>query len=116
MRCCEHQYSNSPLSSIIELSSVTTEVNNGRLLVQLATQNDLEQFHQFLGEQLKSGRSSLTPEASVVAFRTYQREVDELRARIQVGIDQADRGEGRPLDADALRRRIAERIAEAAGR
>jgi hypothetical protein len=54
------------------------------------------------------------PSDSVAEFRAYRREVEELCARLQVGIDQADRGEVRSLDMEALKRRIADRVAQAA--
>ena len=43
----------------------------------MATQipTELESFHRFLTEQLRSGGSDLSPEKSLEAFRAYQRDV-----------------------------------------
>jgi hypothetical protein len=83
--------------------------------MQVATADELESFHRFVGERLSSGHPPMTPEESVEAFRSYQRELEELRARLEIGIEQADRGEAKPLDAEALKRRIRDQVARAAG-
>jgi hypothetical protein len=40
---------------------------------------ELEFFHRFLTEQLKSGGTHLSPEESLEAFRAYQRDLERCR-------------------------------------
>jgi antitoxin ParD1/3/4 len=40
-----------------------------------------------------------------------QHRLEELRREIAIGLEQADRGETRPFDAEDLKRRVRERLA-----
>jgi Arc/MetJ-type ribon-helix-helix transcriptional regulator len=44
--------------------------------------------------------------------KAYQDEVTRFRAELQESIEQADRGESRPLDPEALKREIRKELAE----
>ena len=76
------------------------------------TQTDIEIFYEFLGRQLADGRKKLTPEESVQLFRAWQRDVERLRAELQPALEQSARGESEPLDAEALKKKIRDRLAE----
>lgn len=63
--------------------------------------SDLEQFHRFIGERLASGKDRLTPEECLEVWRADHPSPDELVdsiAAVEVGLEQARRGEGIPLD------------------
>jgi len=80
----------------------------------MATQlpNELESFHQFLSEQLEHGEVELSPEESVKAFRAYQRDLERCREEIRPALERSLRGESQPLDAEELKTRVTQRLAE----
>lgn len=63
--------------------------------------SDLEQFHQFVTEQLASGAEHLTPEDCLEVWRAAhpspEEYADTLEA-IEEGLSQARRGEGLPAE------------------
>jgi len=71
-------------------------------------QNELSAFHLFLGRQLEVG-GDLSPEESVREYRAYQEEAKRLNEQIQSSIDS---GEAKPLDREALMKRVQSRLAE----
>ena len=75
-------------------------------------QTELEAFHRFIGQQLVIHRSDMSVEDSVKAFRTYQHDLEQLRADIQPARDEIERGEASELDYDALKQRVAKRLAD----
>lgn len=75
-------------------------------------ESEMAAFHRFLGEKLDLGASEMTVEESVEAFRAYQRDVARLRQRLAPSIEQARRGESKPLDAEALIERVTRRLTE----
>ena len=77
----------------------------------LALPDDLKMFVQ---NEVASGRFRSTEDVICEALRRlreHERQLDELRAELQIGIDQLDRGEGIPFDADDIKRRGRERLA-----
>jgi len=63
--------------------------------------NELQQFHEFIGQQLASGAEPLTPEECLDAWRAEHPTPDELAASvaaIEEAWEQAKRGEGIPLE------------------
>ena len=54
------------------------------------------------------------PFAVVMSYEDFQASEDAkleaLKAAVQAGLDQLDRGEGRPLDVEALKKRVRERL------
>lgn len=80
----------------------------------MATQSpsELESFHRFLTEQLSGGRSDLSPEESVEAFRTYQRELKRIQEEIAPAVEAYKRGEGRPVDYEAIKDEVTQRLRE----
>lgn len=67
-------------------------------------------FNSFLDQAFGSGRSDATLEEAVAAFRAYQIDLERLKERLQPAIEQADRGEARPLDHEALMQRVRGRL------
>jgi hypothetical protein len=80
----------------------------------MATQlpNELESFHQFLTEQLGRGEPKLSPEESVKAFRAYQRDLERCGEEIQPALERSLRGESQPFDAEELKARVTQGLAE----
>ena len=75
-------------------------------------QYGLHSFYEYLGRRLESGRQEISPEESVKEYRAYLDELERFRQRVQTSVDQADRGEAKPLDHDALMQRVSERLAK----
>ena len=75
-------------------------------------ENEVLAFYRFLGEQMNRGANELTVEESVEAFRAYQRDAARLRQHLAPSIEQAKRGESKPLDADAVIERVNSRLSE----
>jgi hypothetical protein len=73
---------------------------------------ELETFHRFLTDQLAGGRSDLSPEESVKAFRAYQRDLERLREEIRPAVERSRRGESQPLDIEDLKARVTKKLAE----
>jgi len=74
--------------------------------------SELDVFYHFLAEQLQDGASDLSPEQSVEAFRSYQRDLERLKNDIRPAVEQFKRGEGRQLDYDAIKAEVTQRLAE----
>ncbi|MDA1050353.1 MAG: hypothetical protein O3C40_07710 [Planctomycetota bacterium] len=66
--------------------------------METATQTELLEFHQFVGQQVAARNVSLSPEQAVVLWRHRQAEV----AAIREGLEAIDTGRTKPL-ADHLR-------------
>ena len=63
--------------------------------------SDLEQFHQFIAEQIARGELGVTPEDCLDLWRAAHPSPDEMAASLEAiedGLTQARRGEGVPLD------------------
>lgn len=72
--------------------------------------NDIKAFYQFLGERISGETTGLTPEQSVEDFRVYQNDVERLRKQLEPSIEQANRGESKPLDVEATIERVTQRL------
>lgn len=62
--------------------------------------SELAQFHQFVAQQLAHGDPALTPEECLDDWRAMHPSAKELGASkdaIERGLEQARRGEGKPL-------------------
>jgi hypothetical protein len=67
----------------------------------LETNNELADFHVFLGERLKNGGTHLSPEEALDEWRMLRPERDDLQASVaavQRALEQAERGEGLSLE------------------
>lgn len=74
--------------------------------------SELDVFYHFLAEQLQDGACDLSPEQSVEAFRSYQRDLERLKNDIRPAVEQFKRGEGRQLDYDTVKDEVTQRLAE----
>ena len=76
------------------------------------TMTELELFHRFVGENLTNGGKDLSPEESLQAFRSYQRELAGLRKAIGPSLQRSLRGESKPFDGEKIKRRVTEKLAK----
>ena len=74
--------------------------------------SEIESFHRFLTERLEQGEVNLSPEASVEAFRAYQRELERCREEIQPALERSLRGESAPLDIEEVKARVTKGLAD----
>jgi hypothetical protein len=72
--------------------------------------DDLQEFHRFLGQQLKAG-ATVSPEEALSEFRERQSQLEVLRAKLQVALDESARGESAPIDVEAVKREVRAAIA-----
>jgi len=72
--------------------------------------NELVAFYRFLGEQIDSGAKEMSLEESVEAFRATRCDAACLRQHLAPSIEQARRGESKPLDAEAVIERVTDRL------
>ena len=64
-------------------------------------QDDLQAFHRFVGEQLANGGASFSPEECLELWRAEHPTPADLAdsvASVQRALEEADRGEGIPLE------------------
>jgi hypothetical protein len=76
--------------------------------------NEFHQFVDFVAQIRDRGVNDLTPEQSVQQFRELQ-EQEKLRIfqeRNAIAQEQTRRGDYRPLDLEALLRRVEDRVAK----
>ena len=67
-------------------------------------QSELDAFSRFLN----NGNTADTLEDALNAFRAYQRETEQLREHLA----KSDGDAGQPLDDDALKQRVRERLTQ----
>lgn len=82
----------------------------------MSMSSDLEQFHQFVGEQLARGEQLMTPEECLEVWRLNHPTPDEMAesiATIEEGLAQMRRGEGTPLGEFVRRFRAEKGIPDA---
>ena len=72
---------------------------------------EAELFHEFIGNKLVNGGKQLSADDLLAEFRANQELLRRFIRETQISVEQADRGEARPLDAEALKRRVRERLA-----
>jgi len=80
--------------------------------MSIGPSSDLHSFYHFLGLRLEGGPIGLSPEESVLAFRTYQKELAQLRSELKPALDRLDRGEGEEIDFERLEKEIVDRLAK----
>lgn len=71
---------------------------------------DLERFVE---QQLAGGEYASENEILAEGLRLLRQQKtrrDQLRAEIQIGLDELNRGEGEPLDMDRVREKVAQRL------
>jgi len=79
----------------------------------MATEStDLERFRRFVDEKLGGEDHQVSLAEAVAKFEAYEAEKARLAEALQESVDQAGRGEARPLDGDALKKEIREELAD----
>lgn len=68
-------------------------------------------FQEFLVHRVTGGPLTGSLDEAVEEFRRYQQELTELQTKLRVGLEQCDRGEVKPVDADLIKERLRERLA-----
>jgi hypothetical protein len=86
------------------------EESNGPMASDIH-QDEIRAFYEFLGHRLRSNDRGLTPEESVRGFRLYQEELQRFVQETQAALDQTQRGQSKPLDVDALMKRVRDSLA-----
>jgi hypothetical protein len=74
--------------------------------------NDLMSFYDFLGHRLRDGTYENTPEECLAEFRAYETERKILEARFREAEEESRAGKSHPMDAEAIKRNVRERLAE----
>jgi antitoxin ParD1/3/4 len=77
------------------------------------------ELEEFVSRKVESGMYSSASEVVRESLRLLREQdllkqirLEELRKEIGLGIEQLERGQSRPFDADDIKRRICERVAE----
>jgi hypothetical protein len=91
-------------------------IDEGFVMATDQPQSDIRDFYAFLGRRMHDNDAALTPEQSVEEFRAYQEERQRFIQETMIAVEQARQGMARPLDVDALMRRVERRLAEEGGR
>jgi hypothetical protein len=73
-------------------------------------QQDLREFHGFIGRLLENGGATMTLEDSVAEFRAYQEELHRCREAIRPALEASLRGESTPLDMGEIIQRVTSRL------
>ena len=74
--------------------------------------SDFREFCDFVVRMRDSGAPDLTPEQSVAQFREDQEKLRHWHERNAISMEQARRGEAKPLDVEAVWSRVKERLAQ----
>lgn len=61
-------------------------------------QNELDAFNRYIAERCGGSLNGHTLEEAVQEFREYQRELAEVRAKVQEAIESSEREGSRPLN------------------
>ncbi|MCA9099554.1 MAG: hypothetical protein KDA63_00280 [Planctomycetales bacterium] len=72
--------------------------------------SEFDAFTAFVDRRYGGDLNNMSLEDALADFRAYERDLARLKAHLQPAIDQADRGEAKPLDIDALLDRVHQRI------
>ena len=77
----------------------------------MATDNtEVDSFRDFLSRR-QNGNNFGSLDEAVGEFRRYQQELADARNKVQVGIEQSNRGECLPLDIDEVVSDVRDRLA-----
>jgi len=81
------------------------------MATELASEmTEAELLHSYLGRRLSKGARKESIESLLADYAQYRRELEEIRAKVREGLESLDRGEGRPLDLEALFARVDKRL------
>ena len=73
--------------------------------------NEVQLLQKFLHERSANGNGPNTIEEALSQFAKYQAELTNLKSKLQEAEEQSHRGESGPLDAEATKRAVRERLA-----
>ena len=73
--------------------------------------NELEAFRDFIDHELARGSDASVDEL-IEKYRQRRSELERLRQELKPALEQSQRGESQPLDAEALKKRVRDRLAE----
>ncbi len=76
------------------------------------TPSDVQLLHDYLGKQLHGAGDHLSLDEALAGFQEYYRQLGHLRAKVREAEVSLARGEGQPLDVDAVITRVRSRLAE----
>ena len=71
---------------------------------------ELQQFQLFIARRLEDGGAPSTIAEAVEDYREYQRQLDDLKVKLQAAEASSRRGESAPLDLECLLERVHERL------
>ena len=71
--------------------------------------NELEAFNLFVRHEL-GGLNGMTLQAALNEFLAYRQSVEAIRDKLGQAQAESDRGESTPLDVDAVKRKVRERL------
>lgn len=77
----------------------------------METTAELDQFRDFLDQRQDGGASFKSLEEAVDNFRRYQRELADLKCKLQSAEEQANQGQVGQFDAQTTMRHVQERLA-----
>lgn len=90
---------------------MATEVQSPPATFQYsADMTEAELLHQFLTKRLRRGERNETIDHLLDQFAEYRRELEALREKVREAVASLDRGEGGPLDLEALFARVDARL------
>jgi hypothetical protein len=74
--------------------------------------NEVHLFQDYLAHRMQNGRGPQTIREALDEFAEYQKELAELRQKLQVAQEQSDRGESEPFEAARTKDAVCARLAK----
>ena len=68
--------------------------------------SDWTDFNQFISRRIEDQQPGKTLEESLAEFRAYQRDLEAIRAKLKVSLEQSARGESAELDDEEFWKRV----------
>lgn len=76
------------------------------------SRSDAELLRDYLDERIDREDPDLSLDDALAGFQAYHRQLQDLRAKVRQAEDSLARGEGRPLDVEAIIGRVRKRLTE----
>ncbi len=73
--------------------------------------SEVELLHTYLGQRLHEEGADISLDAALSGFEAYYRQLRDIRSKVRQATESLDRGEGGPLDVEALVASVRERLA-----
>ncbi len=74
--------------------------------------NEVHLFQQFLSSRTQNGDGPNTLQEALQQFSDYQRELVDLRGKLEIAEQQSQTGQTAPFDAEATKAAVRARLAE----